>query len=196
MIPGQQQPALLLIPACEGKHAAQPAHRIASMQAERPQHHGGIAARLELLPLAFQAPPQIAVIVDLAVERDDVPGNGIEHRLDAGRRQVEDRKPAVRQQRAPAAIIRRRGPYTMGIRAAMEHGVVHPLQRSTVGRINASNDSGDATHENYSLEDGMLLRGSLRAKKPTADQSVSLHRKHRMNQTSQNAHDAFSARQS
>ena len=131
------------------------------MQAERAQHHGGIAAGLELLALGLQAAPEVDVIVDFAIEGDDVPGDGVEHRLHAGRRQIENREPAMRQQRAPAAIVRRRGPDTGGVRPAMDHGVVHPFQRRAVGLVQSSDNTGNAAHQISPLGDTLShdLRG-------------------------------------
>ena len=34
----------------------------------------------------------------------------------------------------------------LGVRAAVEHGVAHPLQRGAVGLVQSSDDPGDATH--------------------------------------------------
>ena len=109
-IPGQQQPALLRVPAGEGEHAAQPAHCVRPVQAERAQHDGRVAGGLEFLPLGHQALPQVAKIVDLAVEDHHMPGHRVHHGLGTGGREVEDGEPAVRQQRAPAAGVRRRRP--------------------------------------------------------------------------------------
>ena len=145
-IPGQQEPALLRVPAGEGEHAAQPAHRVRPVQAERAQHDGRVAGGLELLPLGHQAPPQVAEVVDLAVEDHHVPGHRVHHGLGAGGREVEDGEPAVGEQRAPAAGVRRGDPRPAGVRAAVDHGVAHPLQRGAVGLVQSSDDPGDATH--------------------------------------------------
>ena len=145
-IPGQQEPALLRVPAGEGEHAAQPAHRARPVQAERAQHDGRVAGGLELLPLGHQAPPQVAEVVDLAVEDHHVPGHRVHHGLGTGGREVEDGEPAMGQQRAPAAGVRRGDPRPAGVRAAVDHGVAHPLQRGAVGLVQSSDDPGNATH--------------------------------------------------
>ena len=141
-----EQAALLLVPAAK---ANMPRSQLTASGPCRPSARSITAVS----PLDWNccpsppAPPQVTIVVDLAVEGDDVPGDRIEHRLHAGRRQVEDREPAVRQQRAPAAVVGRRGPDAVGIGAAMEHGIVHPLQRRAVGRVEPSDDSGYATHQ-------------------------------------------------
>ena len=116
------------------------------VQAERAQHDGRVAGGLELLPLGHQAPPQVAEVVDLAVEDHHVPGHRVDHGLGTGGREVEDGEPAVAQQRAPAAGVRRGDPRPAGVRAAVDHGVAHPLQRGAVGLVQSSDDPGDATH--------------------------------------------------
>ena len=145
-IPGQQEPALLRIPAGEGEHAAQPAHCVRPVQPKRAQHDGRVAGGLEFLALGHQAPPQVAEVVDLAVEDHHVPGHRVDHGLGTGGREVEDGEPAVGQQRAPAAGVRRGDPRPAGVRAAVDHGVAHPLQRGAVGLVQSSDDPGDATH--------------------------------------------------
>ena len=145
-IPREQEPALLRVPTGEGEHATQPPHRVRPVHAECAQHHRRIAGGIELLPLGHQAPPQVSKIVDLAVVDHHVPGHWVRHGLSTGGGKVEDREPAVRQQRAPAASVRCRDPRSARIRAAMEHGVVHPLQRGAVGFVQSPNDPGNATH--------------------------------------------------
>ncbi len=121
------------------------------MQAERAQHHCGVAARIELFPLGRQALPQVAEVVDLAVEDHHVSRHRVHHGLGAGGRKVENGKPAVGQQRAPAARIRRGDPGPAGVRAAVDHGVVHPRQRGAVRLVQSSDDPGDAAHQQGSL---------------------------------------------
>ena len=133
-IPGQQEPALLGVPAGEGEHTAEPAHRSWPVQAKGAEHDGRVAGGVQLLPLGHQAPPKVAEVVDLAVEDDDVPGHRVHHGLGAGRREVEDRETAVGEQRAPAARVRRGDPRPACVRAAVDHRVAHSLQRGAVER--------------------------------------------------------------
>ncbi len=145
-IPREQEPALLRIPAGEGEHAAQPTHRARPVQAERAQHDGGVAGGLELLPLGHQAPPQVAEIIDLAVEDHHVPSHRVDHGLVTSGGEVENGEPAERQQRAPAAGVRRRDPRPAGVRATVDHRVAHSLQRGAVAFVQSSNDPSNATH--------------------------------------------------
>ena len=150
-IPGQQEPALLRVPAGEGEHTAQPTHRARPTQTESAQHDGRVAGGLELLPLRREAPPQIAEVVDLAVEDDHMPGYRVDHGLGTSGRKVEDGEAAMGQQRAPAAGVRRGDPGPAGVRAAVDHGIAHPLQRGAVGLTKSSDDPGNATHDYSAL---------------------------------------------
>jgi hypothetical protein len=55
------------------------------VQAEHAHHDSCVASGPEFLSLGLQAPPQVAEIVDLAVEDDHVPGQRINHGLVTGR---------------------------------------------------------------------------------------------------------------
>ena len=75
-VPGQQEPAIVWIPAGEGEHAAEPTDRVWPVQAKRAEHDGGVAGGLQLLPLGHQAPAQIDEVVDLAVVDETCPVTG------------------------------------------------------------------------------------------------------------------------
>mgnify|MGYP001189139592 CR=1 FL=1 len=113
-------------------------------------HDGGVAGRLECLSLGRQAPPQVAEIIDLAIEDHDVPRHRVHHGLDAVRRQIEDCEPPVGQQRPPTAIIGRGDPGAAGVRTAVDHGVAHALQSGAIGRVQSAYDPGNATHRRAS----------------------------------------------
>jgi hypothetical protein len=55
------------------------------VQPKGAEHHGCVAAGFELLPLRFQAPPQFAEVIDLAIENHDVTGHRVYHGLGTGR---------------------------------------------------------------------------------------------------------------
>ena len=50
------------------------------------------------------------------------------------------------QQRAPAAVVRRGDPGPARVRAAVDHGIAHALQRGAIGLVQSSDDPGNATH--------------------------------------------------
>src|SRR6516162_9927222 len=151
-VPGQQESSLLGVPAGEGEHTAKPTHRTWPMQAEGTEHDGCVASGLEFLPLGLQALPQFAEIVDLAVEDDHVPGQRIYHRLGTSRRKIEDREPSEAEQRAPAAGVRCGNPCPAVVRAAMDHGAAHSLQRGEVTAVQSPDDPRDAAHRPGSYE--------------------------------------------
>ena len=143
----QQEPALFRVPASEGEHAAQPTHCAWTVQAKRAQHDGRVAGGPELLPLGLQAPPQVLEVVDLAVEGDNVPGHRIDHRLIAGRREVENCQAAKPQHCPPAAFVRRGEPHCAAVRAAVDHRPVHALEGCTIGLVQSSDDPCNAAHQ-------------------------------------------------
>ena len=60
----------------------------------------GVAFGEEAIALRFERAPQVAEIVDAAVEHDGEAERRIEHRLLAGRREIEDAQPAVAERDA------------------------------------------------------------------------------------------------
>ena len=96
-VAGQQQAAPRLVPQGEGEHPDQAVEHGDAQTAIQGQQHLGVAAGVEHLAgrLAFR--PQLAVIVDLAVEDDAQGPVGAGHRLRPGLGQVDDRQPAVGQ---------------------------------------------------------------------------------------------------
>ncbi len=110
-----------------------------------------------LLTLGHQALTQLRVIVNFAVENDRVTGHWVHHGLRAGGRKVEDGKPAVGQQSAPAAGVRLGHPNAVGVRSPVRHGVVHPLQCGAVALAQPPYNSGYATHLSFRLPGGNCL---------------------------------------
>jgi len=105
------------------------------------EQHLGIAVGPELTAVGLQSIPELAIVVNLAVEHDLERAVGAAHRLLSGL-QIDDGEPPVRQ---TDARIR---PYTRIIRTSMHECVVHGREHISidgmmpVGEENAS----DATH--------------------------------------------------
>jgi hypothetical protein len=116
------------------------------VQAERAQHDDGVASGLELLSLSLQAPPQVAEVVNFAVEDDHVPGHRVNHGLIAGRRKVKNGEPTVSQQHPPTAVVWRGAPHPASVRTAVDHGVIHALEGRPIGFVQSSDDARNATH--------------------------------------------------
>ena len=106
--------------ACASHHASANMPRTCASaagpsQRQQPQQHFGVAAGREALAARFERPPQLAVVVDLAVEHDLVAAVGRRHRLRAGRTGIDDRQTGVHQQR----VLRRRAPHAAAVRTAV-----------------------------------------------------------------------------
>jgi hypothetical protein len=102
----------------------------------------GVAVRAEARPLALQLRPQLAVVVDLAVEGDGQLAQV--HRLGAGLAQVDDRQAAVGQPRAPVG----RHPGGRAVGAAQGHLVARAVERIGVDPLAATivENGGDPAH--------------------------------------------------
>ena len=80
------------------------------------------------MPACHQVGPQRLEVVDLAVEDDPDRAVLVRHRLPAGRTQVNDAEPSVRQADGPIAVD------AGVIRPAMGQHGVHPLQHRALDR--------------------------------------------------------------
>ena len=134
------------VPQREGEHAAELFHRVDAVSREEPKHDGRIAGRVELLAGRGELLPQRHVVVNLAVEDDDLPGDRIGHRLGCGGGEVEDGEPPVREHAAEAVGIGLAHPGAARVRAAVGQGTFHPSQGIVIARSDATDDAFDATH--------------------------------------------------
>ena len=112
----QRQRALAAVPQRDREHADQPVQR--RLDAERgeslpasPRCRNGRGTRRR----ARQRRPQFLVVVDLAVVDDDEAAVGRDHRLMAGRRQIDDRETAMRERDAGLGV----DPNAVVVRPAM-----------------------------------------------------------------------------
>ena len=85
------------------------------------EHHLGVGAAAEAVSALGQFRAQLPKVVDLAVVGDDVAAAGRMHRLRAGRREVDDRQPAVAEPDAGLRIA----PASAAVRSAVSKGVRH-----------------------------------------------------------------------
>ena len=106
----------------EGKHAAQPREKCRAPDPVAVQQRFGVAVTAEPHPELFQFPTQFRVVVDLAIENDDIASGFIAHRLRAGFRKIDDGQARVTER----DLAIRRGPSARRVRPAR----AQPLQRN------------------------------------------------------------------
>ena len=136
---------LRLVPDAEREHPAQRVHHLPPAVRVEMQQHLGVALRSEDEALAFQLAAQLAIVVDLAVERDAIAPVGARHRLRAGLRQVDDREAPMRE--ADAAVLRY--PHSRAVRTAARHVLADAEELLPVDgwrRIAVGVDAGDPAH--------------------------------------------------
>ena len=92
---------------------------------------------------------QLLVIIDLAVEDDDIPPTGSMHRLCSRRREFDDRQPAVSEGHLGSGVQ----PIPFGIWTAMHDRVGHRLQdplRGLAAQCGKFQETHQSTHR-YSV---------------------------------------------
>ena len=143
----QHQASRLAVPQREGKHADRALDRgfDAPQRAGFKQHFGiGIAAHRTAGRLQLAA--DVAVIVDFAVEGDDVTPIRRMHRLRAAGTEIDDGEPALTERHAGLGL----DPDRAGIGTAMphrlDHGFADRAQRRTRGRRAPIDHARNAAH--------------------------------------------------
>ena len=76
----------------EGEHAAEPVQALSAPVLPGDEEHLGVGLRGERAAERLELDAQLPVVVDLAVEHEDVPAVGRRHRLVATRGEVDDRQ--------------------------------------------------------------------------------------------------------
>jgi hypothetical protein len=93
------------VPQSEGEHPNEPFEGcFESPLNDGRQHHLRIRVAAKCVPLFFPAVPQIAKVVYLPVENDDVSATCREHRLMSFRREVDNGETTVRKGNARVRI--------------------------------------------------------------------------------------------
>src|SRR6185295_953334 len=96
------------------------------------------------MPARTKLIAEFAIVVDLAVEREDVAAIVREHRLMTTGRRIDNRKPSMPQTRTPSGRIDRRGnPNTLIVTPAMLNALEHSANESL--RLEPNNSS-NPTH--------------------------------------------------
>ena len=105
----------------------------------------GVRVRVVAVPLRLELGPDVHVVVDLAAERDPDRAVLVGHRLMAGRPQVDDREPSVRERdpvlgRVPRAAV---------VRPSVVDELAHRRDELLVDReaVARAEDARDAAHQ-------------------------------------------------
>ena len=141
------QRARRAVPQREGEHADGALDRglDAPERAGFQQHLGiGIAAHRPAGGCKLAA--DVAVIVDLAVEGDDVAPVGRMHRLRAAGTEIDDREPALRQHRAAFGLDPDPAAVGTAVAQRLVHGFADRAQRVSRGRRAPVDHAGNAAH--------------------------------------------------
>ena len=142
MIPRQKQRPLLLIPQTEGKDAVEP------LDARRPptgvaiEDDFGIGMRAEGAALCFEQMPEFSIVINFAVERDEITPGHVAHRLRAFG-QINNRQTPMPERHALSEKN------SFSVRPAMRHEIArlfHPCFRER--RRRECYFSGNSTHNN------------------------------------------------
>ena len=154
-VAAEDQAAVLGVPDGDGEHAVEMREALRPFVFIEVNDAFGVALGAELVPRPFQPPPQVAVVVDLAVEDDPNRFVLVSHRLVAAG-QVDDREPPKAEGDARLGLIRRAEAIlgevrSLVIRPPMPQGVRHPLKLRLFQPQPwiIPNSAGDAAHGEF-----------------------------------------------
>src|SRR5687767_2793889 len=144
VIANQRQRSLAIIPNGEGKHAVETADSFLAPLSEHSQQDFGVTICFEPVSARSKLFAQFAVVINLAVESENVTAVRRKHWLVAGGSRINDRETAMAEAGAPAGIINRvRNPHAMVVATAVLDTFEH---RSNACLRVAAYDSSNTTH--------------------------------------------------
>ena len=159
-IPGQQQLLPLGVPDGQGEHAVQMCQQLGPLVFVQVDEHFRVALGAELVAGLFEPAPQVAEIVDFAVEHDPHGAVFVRKRLfSAG--QVDDGQAPMPKGHAGWAF-HTGNIAAFAIRPAMAQNVDHPLKRCRLHGLTGvvPDRTGDAAHEGLEIRgQGSGIRG-------------------------------------
>ncbi len=127
-VTGEEQRTLLAVVDCEGEHPVEAAEAFDPPALPRGEDHLAVAVGAELRAQPCQLAPQLAKIVDFAVEHQRRAPVGGRHRLGRAR-EIDDR------QAAEAEADPRRGPHAAVVRPAVDQSIAHPFDPRGIDRL-------------------------------------------------------------
>ena len=128
-------------------HATQAREAARPLTNEQGQYNLGVAVRARRHAIGDERAPEFAVIVDLAIEHNNVTSARGDHRLVTGGRQIHDRKPAVHEGSARVGIL------ALVVGAAMAK---MPLRRCREAVVSPTQGPGNAAHQPLSTQTAAL----------------------------------------
>ena len=144
-VAGEQQAPSRPVPDREREHPVQPIEAGFAVLRVEVNDDLGVRGASEVDAARDELGAELAVVVDLAVERDPDRAVRAHHRLRGGFREIDDAKPRVAEAHAD-----RSGPDDSGallLRAAMRERRRHPLERLDIGPPPAEHhESRDSAH--------------------------------------------------
>ena len=139
----QPQGPLPAVPEGQGEHARAALNGRARTPLDAGRQKGlGVRAAPEAVAQRFQFPAQVRMVVDLAVEDQDVAAVGRKHGLRAQGRKFQHGQPPMPQGQAGVRL----GPDALPVRAAMGQGSGHLTGQGFRVRPARTPDSGYAAH--------------------------------------------------
>ena len=141
-VAGQDQPAAVLLQDGEREHPEEVVDAVHPPPVVGLGDDLGVGAGEEAVAVALQFLAQLLVVVDAAVEHRDQPQRRVHHRLGAGRGEVDDGQPPVRER--DRAVV----PQPVPVRAARLHHRRDARHRVDVGRAAVEPDlTAHSAHE-------------------------------------------------
>jgi hypothetical protein len=144
-VPGEEQAVTAGIPDGEGEHSVETANHVLTLPGEELENDFGVAPGSKARSGVRKLAPELAKVVDLAVEHDGQVAALVPHGLIGPARKVDDAEPPVPE----ADFSRHLDSATIG--AAMGKGVGHRFEGRAVGRRPGSEAERayEAAHEGY-----------------------------------------------
>ena len=135
----EHEPAALRVPERDGEHAPQPLGEARAVLLVKVDEHLGVAVRREPVAGPLEVPPELTVVVELAVLDDRDAAVLVRDRLVAGR-EVDDREAPGSEPDGPVEVC------AVRVRPALDEGCAHRREPAGVDGAAGGRDSADPAH--------------------------------------------------
>ena len=149
-IAGDEKSLFAVVPDGKGIHAAEFVQHRFALEFVKVKEDLGVALGNEAAAFGFELGTELAVVVDLAVEGDDEGAVVAEHRLGAGRGEIDNRKAAMAK--ADTTVLGE--PIAGAVRTASGHGVADGGELGGADGFAGAvvKDGSDAAHSKKKLK--------------------------------------------